>query len=259
MNALFAFGLWEFGGVVLVLVAVLAVLNFRSLKRLWGAASVQAGKVGRWAKSQDPLAVYQERIDEGTEKIAKGRQFLASAAGEVRTSTRKVQELEQEVAQLNNRIDTAERNGDPNNTMEGYALDLADADERLAKARAKLERDTARFNSFSAAINEGKEQVEQARKEARELGMQLEQSQREKEMNEFAASFSPNNVFGDNSLAEARDALQRQIDENQGAGDADAALNQRAAREAKDRELDRKAKAQAILARRAAAKDKPQV
>lgn len=249
-NALFAVGFFEIGLGVLVVLALVALFNFRALKRLFGAASVQVGKVGRWAKSQDPLAVYQERIDEGTEKIAKGRQFLASAAGEVRGSTRKVQELEQEVAQLNHRIDLAEAAGDPNNTMEGYALDLADAEDRLTKARAKLERDTARFNSFSTAINEGKEQVEQARKEARELGMQLEQSQREKEMNEFAASFSPNNVFGDNSLAEAREALQRQIDENQGAGDADAALNQKAAREAADRQLDRKAKAQAILAAR---------
>ena len=96
-----------------------------------GAASVQAGKVGRWASEKDPLAVFQERIDEGTEKIAKGRQFLGQAGGEVRSAKRAVVELLTEEVRLNSRIDTAEKAGDPNHTLEGYALELADVEEKL--------------------------------------------------------------------------------------------------------------------------------
>ncbi len=254
--AVFGFGVIESALVGGGFLLVLAVLNRRSIGNIFTGASAQAGKLGRWAKNVDPLAVYQEEVDRGTEKIAQGRQFLAKAAGEVRSSTRRVHDLETEVAQLNYKIDTAQSAGDPNKTVEGYALDLGDADTKLAKEQAKLKHDTERFNNFSAQVLEGQNQVEEARKKSRELGLELEQSSREKEMNEFARGFDPNGFVGGNKLKEAEEALQRQIDENRGSADADNALNQRVVRENADKQLDRAARAKAILARRAEAKDK---
>lgn len=281
MFAVFGLGFGEIAVGVLVVLGLVALLNFRALKRLWGAGSVQVGKVGRWASSKDPLAVYQERIDEGTEKIGKAKGFLGQAGGEVRSARRAVTEATQEVTRLNSRIDTAEAAGDPNHTVESYALQLADAEEKLghapegttlkpdgtfegqavnpsdqgAGAIGRLYRAVVRFDGFSASVLEGQTQVEEARKEARELGMELEQSQREKEMNQFANSFNPNGFMGDEGgLKDARDKLKQQIDDNRGSGDADAALNVSRTNEAKDRELDRKARAAEILAARKAKK-----
>jgi hypothetical protein len=101
---LFAVG--TVGTVALVVVGVLvllALLNWRSFKRLWGAASVQAGKVGRWASEQDPLAVYKETIDNGVDNISKAKS-LEGAAGLVRTVQRQVDDGEKEVKRLDSRI-----------------------------------------------------------------------------------------------------------------------------------------------------------
>jgi hypothetical protein len=282
MFAVFGLGFGEIALAVVVVVVLIGLLNFRALKRLFNAGSVQVGKVGRWASNKDPLAVYQERIDEGTEKIGAAKGFLGQAGGEVRAAKRDVADRTSEVTKLNNRIDVAEKAGDPNNTLEGYALELADAEERLghapegttlkpdgtfdgkpvnpsdngAGAIGRLYRAMVRFDNFSAAVLEGQTQVEEARKEARELGMELEQSQREKEMNAFASSFNPDGFMGgdDNGLKAAREKLKQQIDDNRGATDADAALNVNATNRAKDRDLDRKARAEAILAARRAKK-----
>jgi hypothetical protein len=281
MTPLFAFGFFEIGIGALIVVGLIAVFNFRALKRLFSAGSVQVGKIGRWASEKDPLAVYQERIDEGTEKIAKGRQFLGQAGGEVRSAKRSVTELQTEAVRLNNRIDTAEKAGDPNHTLEGYALELADVEEKLGHgpqggwnfdgkeckfvqtqesqwstedqgtgALGRLFRAQLRFDNFSAQILQGQEQIETARKEARDLGMELQQSQHEKEMNEFANSFDPSSFGSDDTLKAARDKLKQQIDDNRGSGDANAALNVKASSRAKDAQLERSARAQEILARR---------
>lgn len=236
-------------GLVLAVVGGVLLVFTTAGRRILSAVGVQWGKAGRWAKKQDPLAVYQQRVDEGTEKIAKARASLGQFAGEVRSSTRAAQDAQAEVTRLTNRIETAMAAGDPNKTAEGYALQLADAEKKLAKANEKLGRDTDRFNNASSSIEEGKRQVEQARQECRELGMELEHSKREREMNEFAAGFDPNSFMGDNSLADAREQLQKQIDENRGMGDADAALNKQRAAEAKDRELERQARAADVLKR----------
>jgi hypothetical protein len=260
MFAVFGLGFGELLFGALIVIAIIALLNRRALGNIWTGLSAQVGKAGRWAKNKDPLAVFQEEVDRGTEKIAQGRQFLGKAGGEVRSSTRAVQEAEEEVQRLNARIDTAEAAGDPNKTADGYYEQLDTAKTALTVAQSKLLRDKLRFEQFSAQVVQGQKDVEGARRKARDLGLQLEQSEREKEMNEFARSFDPHSFTVNNKLREAEDALKHQIDENRGTSDADEALSGQRAAELKDEDLARKARIEKLKqerqAEKAAAADK---
>lgn len=236
-------------GGVLALLAVCTSGGRRAIGRFVTAISAQFGNMGRWAKNVDPLAVYKDAIDAGEESMARAKTFLATIAGDKRNAESEVENAIREVARLNNKLDLAQNAGDPNNTVEGYALDLADAETRQENAKAELARVQGRFDEYTLQFNTAKAQIEQARKEAKELGTELQRSEREKEMDAFAQSF--NAGAGLDDLSQARDALKRKINENRGSVDANKALNQQAVREAKDADLERKAKAQEILARRA--------
>lgn len=232
----------------LVLVGA-CLVNFTAVKRMFAYFAGQLSNLGRWFKDRDPLTVMKNRSESGTQMIANARLNLGKAGGEVRSSNRAVAAAQEEVDRLNNRIQTAKDAGDPNNTLTGYALQLADAEDKLQKAKDKLSRDQARFDNFSTQVEEGRRLVEEARKEARELGLELEQSEQEKEMNEFANQFDPTSFAADDSYNEAREAVKRKIDQNRGMADADAAINKQRANEAKDRDLERQAKAKEILSR----------
>lgn len=232
------------------MVIVLALFVFGHKTNVAGdvstSLSAQVNKFGKWFKNTDPLAVFQQEVDAGTQKISKAKQFLGSAASEVRSSTRLVHEAEEEITRLNNRIDAVEKANDPNNTADGYYEQLDNANTRLKNAQEKLSRDKTRFDTFSAQVVQGQRDVVSAREKARELGLQLVQSQREKEMNEFAHSFDPHSFVGNNKLTEAEDALKRQIDENRGASDADSALLGQRNSELKDADLERQARIQKL-------------
>lgn len=246
---LFAVG--TVGTVALVVVGVLfllALLNWRSFKRLWGAASVQAGKVGRWASEQDPLAVYKETIDNGVDNISKAKKSLEGAAGLVRTVQRQVDDGEKEVKRLDSRIQAAVNAGDPNNTAAGYAAQLAREEEQLASNKEQLAKHKENYENFKKVILNEQTKIEKARQEARALGQELEQSEREKEFVQYANEVS-SAKFDNSKLAEAKEAVRQKIDANRAAGDVARDMGRAAAAEAADDELERQAAAADVLAR----------
>lgn len=233
---------------LLVALVFLFVLNPRSLRRLWGAASVQAGKVGRWASESDPLAVYKERVDNGVDNIAKAKKSLEGVATMVRSVTRQVEDGKKEQIRLSSRISAIVANGDKNDTATDYALQLAQVEKDLARNEDQLLKHKETYENFKQMVIINQRKVEEARREAASLGLALEQSEREKEFVQFAHEFE-NAKFNSDGLASAKEAVQQKIDANRAAGDVARDLSRSSAAEAADEALEQKADAEAILAR----------
>lgn len=234
--------------VVVGLLGLLAILNWRSFARLFGAASVQAGKVGRWAAEADPLAVFKERIDNGLDNISKAKKSLEGSAALVRTVQRQVDEGEKEQKRLSSRIKAAVDAGDPNNTATDYALQLAQVESNLESNKTQLARHKENHENFKNTIINEQRKVEAARREAASLGQELDQSEREKEFANYASDVQAGK-FDTTGLDEAKEAVRRKIDQNRAAGDVARDLGRQGAAEAADEELERKAAAADILAR----------
>jgi phage shock protein A len=231
-------------GVVLV---VLIAANTRAAKRWWEALSAQIGRSGRAALKADPMAVYQNKIDQALDNMNKVRSGLEASAGEVRSTQRRLAELQAEKSRLENRIRAVLANGDPNNSAAGYATQLARVEENLEPAEGSYNSAKNRYETFANKAKAYQDEIDDARREAKHLGYRLQQSQREREMAQFSSSLMDGMSLG--SLAEARQAVESQIDENQGAVDANSSLNSAHFAEQSDLELERKAKADEILAR----------
>ncbi len=234
------------GGIALVL---LAVLNRRALGRLFSAASAQVGKVGRAAQEADPLAMYQEAVDDGVENIQRAKKGLEQSKGLVRSVERQVEQGRKEKARLEHRIQTVLDQGDPNGTVNDYALQLAEIEQNLAANEAQLKTHTESYNNFCAQVEMGQKKVADARRKAATLGMQLQQSQREKEMADFASTFSPTGFDADGTLARAEALINQRIDSNRAAGDVANDLSRQGLAEAADDKLEREAAAASILER----------
>jgi phage shock protein A len=234
------------GGVALL---ILAVLNRRAFTRLFSAASAQVGKVGRAAQEADPLAMYQEAVDDGVENIQRAKRGLEQSKSLVRSVERQVDQGRKEKARLEHRIQTVLDQGDPNGTVNDYALQLAEVEQNLATNEAQLKTHTESYNNFCSQVELGQKKVADARRKAATLGMQLQQSQREKEMADFASTFSPTGFDSDGTLARAEALINQKIDTNRAAGDVANDLSRQGLAEAADEKLERDAAAASILER----------
>lgn len=232
-----------------IAVLLLAVLNRRALKRVFSAASAQAGKVGRAAQEADPLAMYQEAVDDGIENIQRAKKGLEKSKALVRSVQRQVEQGQKDKARLEHRIQTVLDNGDPNNTANDYALELAQVEEDLATNQEQLQSHTESYNNFCEQVQHNQKKVAEARRKARSLGLKLEQSQHAKEMSDFASSFSPTGFDADGTMARAEQLINQKIDQNNAAGDVAKDLSRQGLAQAKDDELERQSAAASILDR----------
>jgi phage shock protein A len=230
-----------------IIVGVVALINRRAIKDFFTAIRAQFGKAGTKAKNADPMAVWQQELNDASEQIAQHQTGLREAAGDVRRYRREVETGQQEKIRLENLIGIAQANNDPNGTAAGYALELADVEDRLEKDQEKLIKAQKAFDDETSNLALFKKQIDNAKQRAREKGRELAQSERSKKLSEFAANFDPNSFL--NNISEAEDEVDRQIDDNLGAGDVDRAMNSEKFKRLKDEELVRQQKAKDILAR----------
>lgn len=249
MFAMFGFGTL---GTLLFAAALIGLAFFllspRGARRLWKAAQVQADKIGRAASDADPLAVYKTRVDEGVENIAKAKKALEGTATLVRTYQRRVDEGAEEKTQLESRIERALKNNDANNTARDYALQLQTVEKDLTTNTEQLGRHKETYANFAKQVELNQKRVEEARREASSLGVELEQSEREKEFTKFAESFQAAS-FNDESLGDAKRKIQERIDANRAASDVARDMSRQSLGVAKDEEAEREAQADDILAR----------
>jgi phage shock protein A len=236
--------LWIVG----IAVVVLLVLNRRALGNMLFAARAQVGELGRAVKNADPVANYKQAIDDGLDTIDRSKKSLETVATQVRSLNRQVEEGQKEKARLENRIRAALNNGDPNKTATEYAIQLESVERNLGSNQEQLTRTKSLYDGFAKTIESNQKKVADARREIADLGVQLEQSEREKELTKFAAEFDKGVDLG-NGLAEARASIQQKIDANRAAGDVALSTSTQRQAEMADEELERQQRAEDILAR----------
>jgi hypothetical protein len=126
---------------------------------------------------------------------------------------------------------------------------LADVEQNIAANQEQLQRHKETYENFAQQVEVGQGRVLAARQKAAVLGLELEQSKREKEMARFARNFTFNPQGLDTDLARAEELIYQKIDANRAVGQVAEDLIKPIVAESVDEERERKAAASKILER----------
>jgi phage shock protein A len=235
--------------IVVVVIVVLAIVNREALLRIVGAGRAQAGKLGRWAEQADPMALLRQAVDDGVANIQQAKKGLEDCRALVRSVQRQVESGEQEKTRLESRIQAVMAQGDPNHTAKEYALQLAEVERQLGQNKEQLAKHEETYANFAKQVEIGQKRVVETRRKADELGIALELSQREKELSQFASTFTFDPDGLKSGLSHAEELVKQQIDKNRAAGDVAKDLSRSTLAQAADEEAERDAEAAKILER----------
>lgn len=232
-----------------VLAILLAIVNTPPMAKIFRAGSAQAHKLSRRLEEADPLALLHQAVDDGVASIQNAKKGLENYRALILSVQRQVENGDKEKARLEARIQEAIDAGDPNRTAQEYAMMLADVEQNLAVNREQLQRHKEIYDNFAKQVEVGQSRVLAARQKAALLGLELEQSKREKEMARFARDFSFNPQGLDTDLTRAEELIYQKIDANRAVGHVAEDLTKPILAESIDEEEQRKAAASKILER----------
>jgi phage shock protein A len=205
--------------ITLVLLAILLLLvNIPTLIRSLTNESAQANKGGHRLEEADPLALLHQAVDDGVASIQNAKKGLENYRALILSVQRQVENGEKEKARLEARIREALDAGDPQHTAHEFAMMLADVEQNIAANREQLQRHKDTYENFAKQVEVGQSRVLAARQKAELLGLELEQSKREKEMARFAQEFSFNPRGLDTDLSRAEELIYQKIDANRAVG-----------------------------------------
>lgn len=225
-----------------LVVLVVAVLNRRALYDFFTAARAQVGKAGRAVRGADPMANYQQTIDDAADAIKTAKQGMQRVIAIINSVKRRVETATQEKAKAEARIKKSLENNDQEKARE-YAILLGEIEGNLTDGQEQLKRHEEEYSFFCEEIKKQQRRVERAERDAQSLGVRLEMSQANKELSEFKSSFSTGDALS--GLDEHREAVLRQIDANNAASQVDRDTGS----VIDDDEMDRNIKADEILKR----------
>jgi phage shock protein A len=230
---------------VMILTVVSVVFGIPMLLKV-GAA--QTHKLQKKLDDADPLAMLNQAVDDGVASIQNAKIGLDNYRVLIQSVQRQVESGEKEKSRLEARIRELLESGDPHRHAQEYAMMLADVEENIAANRQQLEQHKATYENFARQVEAGQARVLAARQKATLLGLELEQSRREREMARFARDFSfdPNGLNSD--LARAEERIYQQIDANRAVGHVADDLTKPVV-ELPDEEKDRQSAAEKIIER----------
>jgi phage shock protein A len=234
------------GLVVVCILLVLAVFAAIVLKNLGYVGRSELGKGGRSAAHAGPEAQLDQLVVKGLEEIAKAKTDLEAEKELVISSQRRVDQNTAEETRLTNRIKAALSNGDPQGSSREYALSLAHVREQLASNQEQLAKHKANYEAYSRKVAIGQQQVLAAKQKAKEVGVELKESQREAELSEFADTFNVGDATS--PVGDAISKMQERIYANKARTEVADEMKKHSLDEAKDNESEQQAKAEAILA-----------
>jgi phage shock protein A len=238
---------WGVVGIIALVVVVLLLINHKAVLNMFGALRAQVGKAGRAVGGADPLANYQQGIDDAADSVKRAKQGMTRAVALISSVERQVNSGKQEKARLEARIQRAL--GEENQAKaQEYAAQLADCETHLAANEDQLNHHKEAYDGFVADVKRQQEKVATYQREASGLGIQLEMSKANREFNEFRQSFTVN-TGALNGLAAQREAVMQQIDQNNAYGKVEKDVGGGSTYEEDDAEIDRKIKADEILKR----------
>jgi phage shock protein A len=236
--------------ITLVLLLILLVLvNTPSLIRASRGGAAASKRLGKRLEEADPLVFLNQAVDDGVASIQNAKKGLEDYRALILSVQRQVENGEKEKARLESRIQEAIDAGDPNRTAQEFAIMLADVEQNIAANREQLQRHKETYENFARQVEIGQQRVLEARQKATLLGLELEQSKREKEMARFARGFSfdPNELHTD--IVRAEELIYQKIDANRAVGRVAEDLAKPLLGGSVDEETERQAAASKILER----------
>lgn len=241
-----------FGWIALVVVVLLVVWAFspsgrRLLKSIANVGNAAADGAAEKLNATNALGIYKTQIANAVESGRRANAAVELAAKQKVALDRQIADNLKEQRMLTTRIQSVMDNGDPNNTAEGYAAQLARVEEELAKNQEQKKLADQQYEDNLKMVEKFQREIDNARKDANTMGIELERSQAEKELTQLTASLKDKLNLGE--VSEARKRVQDQIDANRGASQAARDLSRQGLAEESDAELERKAAAASVLAR----------
>ena len=234
-------------GVVVLCVAAVSPPARRFFKAVIAWVGGQAEKAAETVAGADPLAVYKSQVANAAEAGKNASKVVEAAAKQLISLQGQIDSDLKEQTRLTNRITAVLQSGDPNHTAENYALQLERVEENLATNKAQLDSAQSTYDENLKLVEQYENEVVFARKDAEAKGFELQSSQAEKELRQMSVGLRDNLNLGE--LATARRRVQEKIDANRGASKAAADLGRHTSAEQADEDLERKARAAAVLDR----------
>ena len=194
------------------IIVILAIFQRKTLGRIANAASAQVGKVGRLLWGFDPVAVYQQQVDNAAEEIKDATTGLEQYRGLVARLQRQVANGEKEVARLDARIKVYLNQNDEGSAT-NYAIQLKKNQGELEENKAQLAQYQSAYENNLKKIRFANQKIADARDKAQKLSADLKLSKAEAETAKLAQKFNCKNVSLE-GVAEVEDEIQRQIDTN---------------------------------------------
>jgi hypothetical protein len=234
-----------FGLVGVVLVSAVSPPARRFFKSLIGLSGAKLDSLADAVGSVDPLAQYKSEIANAAENGRNAQNVVSSSAGQLVSLKSQIEEDLKEETRLTNRLRAVVANGDPNHTAENLALQLERVRENLTVNKGQLDVAQASYDENLALVRQFEEQIVNLRKDAKDLGFQLEQSAAEAKLSEAKAALKNRLVTTD--LSDVRAKVLAKINENRGKSKGLQDMANLSGEEA-DADLERKERAKAILA-----------
>lgn len=232
--------------VVLVLVAVSppALRFFKALGLYSGAKADEASEA---LLNADPLGVYKTQIANAVEQGKNANKVVETAGQQLVSLENQIADDLKEQARLTARIKACVAKGDPNKTAAGYAADLARVEAHLKINQDQKVVAQQQYDDSLKLVERYEREINIARKDAQDMGLQLAQSEAEKNLYQMTAALKDKLNLGD--LAQAKKRVQDQINANRGSTMAARDLSRQGLAEESDEELERQEAAAAVLAR----------
>jgi phage shock protein A len=227
-------------------IVLLALFQRKTLSRIGAAVSAQMGKVGRLLWGFDPVAVYQQQVDNAAEEIKDATTGLEQYRGLVARLQRQVGNGEKEVARLDARIKVYITSGDDTSAT-NYAIQLKKTTTELEENKAQLAQYQSAYENNLKKIRFANQRIADAREKAQKLSADLKLSKAEAETAKLAQKFNCKNVSLD-GVAEVEDEIQRQIDSNRAKAQVISDLSEDGLADIAEQEAVQKQEAAGILA-----------
>jgi hypothetical protein len=231
---------------VCILLVLAMIMNPGAFKKIWGAGRAQVGKAGRVAEDADPLANFQQQVDDAAVALEGQLNAQKLVEANLESLNRQVADGLKEEARLKSRIQAAVDKGDPNGTAKKNALELAAVREHLAANQEQLKIQQASAQQTATMVDMNRKKIVDARNLAHQKGLELQQSEAMKRSVAQFAQLTGTDLF--NGLGTTMDKLQQKIDANKASAKVDQQAFAGTLADMKDEQDERDAAADDILA-----------
>lgn len=198
------------------------LVNRGAFSRIFGAGRAQVGKFGRAVEGMDPLAIYNQRIEDASKHLGDMIKAQKGAKTNLIMIERQVAQGEAEHTKLTNRVRAADAKGDTQRAL-SYARELASLEKTLETNRAQYVAQKAACEKFDNDILRNQKKIIELRQEANRLGLELKTSAAQAAVAQQFRELTSVDLF--DGTDSARQKLQEQIDANRASANVDQSIS----------------------------------